>query len=406
MNTPLHLFEGLGLELEYMIVDAKTLEVLPVADQVLIDSQGQPVGEMVVGPLRWSNELALHVLELKSDGPVAGPEQLIPALQQGVQAVNGRLAELGACLLPGAMHPWFDPSGGVRLWPHGNREIYAAYDRIFDCRGHGWANLQSTHLNLPFSGDAEFGRLHAAIRLVLPLLPALAASSPIFAGKIGPALDNRLQLYRGNQKRLPRIAGQIVPEAVFTEADYRRRILAPMFQDIAPLDPAGLLQEEWLNSRGAIARFDRSTIEIRLLDVQECPSADLAIVSLIIAALKALVEERWAELPEQTQWSESTLASLLSRVVIKGERVVIEDDDYLGLFGFPDIQATCGELWEHLAETLLPGELPEPLQLIFEHGPLARRLLTSLGQQPDQAQLLETYLRLAESLAKDELFIP
>ena len=69
--------------------------------------------------------------------------------------------------------------------------MYEAYDRIFDCRGHGWANLQAVHLNLPFSGDEEFGRLHAAIRLVLPIMPAdrimasgLATSLPARAGAV------------------------------------------------------------------------------------------------------------------------------------------------------------------------------------------------------------------------------
>ena len=31
---------------------------------------------------------------------------------------------------------------------------------------------------VPFADDAEFGRLHAAIRLALPIAPGIAASSP------------------------------------------------------------------------------------------------------------------------------------------------------------------------------------------------------------------------------------
>ena len=56
--------------------------------------------------------------------------------------------------------------------------------------------------------------------------------------------------------------------------------------DIAPLDPDGTLQHEWLNSRGAIARFDRNAIEIRVLDIQECPVADLAICFQVMSFLK------------------------------------------------------------------------------------------------------------------------
>ena len=84
--------------------------------------------------------------------------------------------------MPSGMHPWMQPARETRLWPHESGPIHRAYDALFDCRRHGWANLQSMHVNLPFgedlTPDGEFARLHAAVRLVLPLLPALAASTP------------------------------------------------------------------------------------------------------------------------------------------------------------------------------------------------------------------------------------
>ena len=137
-------------------------------------------------------------------------------------------------------------------------------------------NLQSAHLNLPFANDEEFGRLHAAVRLVLPALPALAASSPLQDGRLTDFADTRLEIYRHNARRLPIVSGRVIPEPVFTRAEYERAARQPL-RAIAPLDPDGILQEEWLNARGAIARFDRGAIEIRVLDVQEHPAADLAI---------------------------------------------------------------------------------------------------------------------------------
>ena len=86
--------------------------------------------------------------------------------------------------MPTAAHPFMDPMKETKIWPHENNEVYAIYNKIFDCRGHGWSNLQSTHLNLPFYDDEEFAKLHAAVRLVLPILPALCASSPILDGKL------------------------------------------------------------------------------------------------------------------------------------------------------------------------------------------------------------------------------
>jgi len=129
---------------------------------------------------------------------------------------------------------------------------------------------------LPFADDDEFARLHAAVRLVLPLIPALAASSPFADGQRMPFLDYRLEAYRCNAERVPAITGAVIPDNVYGRADYQAGVLEPMYRDIAADDPERVLQHEWLNARGAIARFDRNAIEIRLCDTQECPRADLA----------------------------------------------------------------------------------------------------------------------------------
>src|SRR5690606_14828486 len=138
---------------------------------------------------------------------------------------NDLLKSHGGVLMPTAMHPFMDPYSEMQLWPHERNEIYEKYNSIFDCKGHGWANLQSVHLNLPFQGDEEFARLHAAIRLVLPILPALAASSPLKDGQFTGLKDTRLDVYQSNQKKIPSIAGKVIPERVFTKEDYERTIL-------------------------------------------------------------------------------------------------------------------------------------------------------------------------------------
>ena len=286
----LGLFQACGVELEYMIVDRATLDVRPIADELFRDAAGgsEYVGEFASGDVSWSNELVAHVVELKTTEPAKSLAPLADAFQAQVRRINELLAPHGARLMPGGMHPWMDPDRETKLWPHDSSEIYESFHRIFGCGGHGWSNLQSVHLNLPFADDAEFGRLHAAIRVLLPILPVLAASSPIVDGRVTGVLDARLDAYRENSRRIPSITGHVVPEAVFTEADYRDSILARLYSDIAPHDPQAILQHEWLNARGAIARFERNTIEVRVLDVQECPAADVAICGLATAALRRL----------------------------------------------------------------------------------------------------------------------
>ncbi len=401
----LHLFEGYGIELEYMIVDRQKLAVMPVADRVLAARAGEIVAEVEAGPLCWSNELVLHVIELKTNGPAQSLGGLSDAFQAGVREVNDLLRGLGGQMMPTAMHPWMDPHRETLLWPHENSPIYDAYNRIFGCQGHGWANLQSTHINLPFTGDEEFGRLHAAVRLVLPLLPALAASSPVMDGRQNGLLDNRLEVYRKNQRKIPQITGRVIPEPVFSRSEYEAGIFAPIYQAVSPFDPEGILQHEWLNSRGAIARFDRNTIEIRVLDVQECPRADLAIVTAIVAVLQALVAERWSSYAKQRSWPIDPLAEIFEKTIALGENAPIDDPAFLKLFGYPEGAASAGTLWRHLVATLLPeGEAQQTLKTIIDQGPLARRIQRALGGDTSPAALHRVYGQLCQCLETGELF--
>jgi gamma-glutamyl:cysteine ligase YbdK (ATP-grasp superfamily) len=415
--SPLHLFQGTGVELEYMIVDRESLAVRPLADRVLHEIAGAYESEVEVGTLRWSNELVLHVIELKTNGPAASLDPLPALFHEHVVRINRILEPLGACLMPTAMHPWMDPLAETVLWPHEYSPVYETFNSIFNCQGHGWANLQSVHLNLPFANDEEFARLHAAIRLVLPILPALAASSPIVEGRATGILDSRLEAYRLNARRIPSVTGQVIPEAVFSRDEYETRILNRMYEDIAPFDPDGILQYEWLNARGAIARFDRNTIEVRVLDVQECPRADLAIVAAIIAVLRALVAERWTGLARQQAWQAEPLAKIFLECVRKADAALIRDTSYLEMFGLTDAPyRTAGDLWRHLVGAVSPLDADRAwrpaLEVLLEKGPLARRILEAAGpagpsregDPADPESIRAAYRSLCRCLAENCLF--
>lgn len=404
-DTP-HIFAGFGIELEYMIVQKETLDVLPIADQLLTAAAGRLTNDVERGDFEWSNELALHVIEMKTAGPTSDISTLAAGFQNEVAFMNRLLAPMNATLLPSAMHPWMDPYRETKLWPHGYRAVYEAYNRIFNCQGHGWSNLQSVHLNLAFHGDEEFGVLHSAIRLILPILPALAASSPFVEGKATGLLDNRLEFYRHNQKRIPSLAGAVIPEAVFTRRQYEETILKQNYHDIAPHDVDNILQEEWLNSRGAIARFQRSAIEIRVLDIQECPAADVAIITAIVAVLRALVAERWSPREMQNTVPVEPLANILLNVIRDGDQACIDNADYLRIFGITAAKMTAGELWQRLIDETVPvtDGSRAMLDLILTHGPLSRRLLKAGGKNPARAEMAGLYERLRHCLNQGELF--
>jgi gamma-glutamyl:cysteine ligase YbdK (ATP-grasp superfamily) len=392
-----HVFEACGIELEYMIVNRQTLSVLPIADRLLGDS-----GELARGHYAWSNEVVLSLVELKNREPAAALAPLAVGFQGEAQAVNALLEPLGACLMPSAMHPWMNPARETRLWPHRHAEIYRTYDRIFDCRRHGWANLQSMHLNLPFADDAEFTRLHAAIRMVLPILPALAASSPFQEGKFSGFLDTRLENYRGHQIRVPQTIGAVIPDSTAGIADYHARILAPMLEAIAPLDPGNILRHEWLNARGAIPRFERNALEIRVIDMQECPQADLAIAAAASAVVKALYDSA-ADFSLDTE----RLSEVFLKCIQDGEQALIDDADYLTRLGCLECRCSAADLWRFLVETHLADyreHWREPLETIFGQGPLARRILRAAGPDCTRPRLEAVYRELCDCLQTGRLF--
>lgn len=410
-KAPLHLFEGIGIELEYMIVDAEQLDVLPVCDQVMAAEAGEITAEIEFPDISWNNELVLHVIELKTTEPVESLTGLGDRFREHLHRVGRRLGLFGGRLMPTSMHPWMDPAGETRLWPHELGSVYKAFDRIFDCRGHGWSNLQSLHINLPFADDDEFGRLHAAIRLLLPVLPALAASSPIVDGRITGSLDSRLGAYLINCARIPSVTGRFIPEPVFTIDAYHERVLNVIYDALEPHDPDSILRHDWVNARGAIPRFERQSLEIRALDVQECPAADLAVAAAVVAVLKLIVAETFSDLRSQQAWPVEPLVSVFEATMKLADLAIIDDPDYLQSLGWIRGDAcSAGELWKHLIETARcrePGVLDdhEPaLSVLLREGCLARRILRSVPAAPAAGDLRKTYGRLCDCLTETRMF--
>lgn len=402
-------FAGYGIELEYMIVDRTSLAVRPLAAEVLPALRARATSRRTATPLDWSNELVAHVVETKNVAPTPAIDTLPHCFAAALREANELLAPMDARLMPTAMHPWMNPARETVLWDDAT-DVYRTYDRIYGCRGHGWANLQSMHVNLPFADDSQFARLHAAIRLVLPLLPALAASSPIAEGSVMEVLDFRLDAYYAICALTPRVAGDVVPETVESRAEYEARILAPMYDEIAPFDPAGVLRHEWLNSRGAIPRFDRDAIEIRLIDVQECPLADLSIAAAAIAVIEWLYAERSAPLAEQQAQETSVLAGLLRATIRDADDAIVDNVAYLRALGIGATRCTAGNAWRALLDacardaTLAGVWWRAPLDVILEHGPLARRILRATGACPSRRKLHDVYSTLCDCLRDGRMF--
>jgi gamma-glutamyl:cysteine ligase YbdK (ATP-grasp superfamily) len=434
-EQPLRLFQAFGIEIEYMVVDRASLDVRPIVDLLLRDASKLPgaeaehdgdpefPGSVRVGPLGWSNELTAHVAEFKTAEPARTLVGLSDIFAGSVAQMTDLARRHGCVLLPGGMHPWMQPDREMKLWSHDYSPVYSKFHEIFDCRGHGWSNLQSTHINLPFHIDedtpaSEFGRLHAAIRVLLPIMPALTASSPFREGAVTGFCDTRLDVYRTNSSRIPAATGRVIPERVFTRAEYEKQIFEPIYRQYEPFDREGLMRYEWTNSRGAIARFMRDAIEIRVLDCQECPSSDIGIAAAITQVVRSFTERSEADQREIRSLEVEPLYAIMIDVIRLGSSAIVRDPAFLRAMGLPESVKglTAGELWAHLLESTFDSELATiwhaPIRTILEHGTLAERMLKRGGIEPGVAgeiprgMLFDLTRELADCLVTNRRFTP
>lgn len=313
-------FEVAGIELEYPIVD-RNLDVARVVEPAFRTLAGRGTSDIDLGAVAFSNEFADHVFEIKTAEPVASLVDAERMLVEGLQRFNAVLRdEFGARLLPTGMHPWFDPHD-ARLWTRSGLRVYTTYARLFNVRTHGWMNVQASHINLPFGDEAETMAMHTAAAMLIPYLPAIAASSPAFDGQLQNYSDSRLYWLTQHQARIPESMGKVVPEYVSSFNEYRSTILQPMYNALDGLRDAGAIRHEFFNTRAAILRFSRKALELRVLDTQECVKLDVAMAAFVRASLRDLTARLLSATIEPPR--HEILVEDLHRTIVNGSAAIV-----------------------------------------------------------------------------------
>ena len=239
----------------------------------------------------------MHVMELKANAPFKSPVEFEETMQNAVQTLSQIVQKHGARLLGTGMHPLLKLED-TAVWPHYHRKIYREYGKIFNLHQHGWLNIQSFHLNLPYQKEVDGVQMHNLLANLSAYLPAVAASSPIYEGKFGADVDNRLQFYKVNQKEIPSITADVIPQYTNSFSRYRHDVIVQYSEDLARAGAdKAILWREWVNSRGVIFRFDRCALEVRVMDEQECIKSDVALSCFVRAALRGLIASNAELLP-------------------------------------------------------------------------------------------------------------
>lgn len=404
-TRPYRLFEAYHASSLYHIVDRETLEVRPLAPELFDDAT---TFERVRGTMAWRRGTADHLIEVRSVRPARRIRVLHRRFLGELKALEIALAAHGAMLLPSGAHPWMDPATEATLPALPDMAWLHTCHRLFDCGTHGWSNNAMARTYITFHGDAEFSRVHAAVRLLLPIVPALAASSPFRQGRWTGFRDGRMEACLHAHEQIPDLMGSVVPEPAFDQEEYYRQVYAPLAQALAAHD-AHDLDHEQLNSRGAVPHFSDGLLELRIADTQECPAADLAVAEFLIAVLKALSTGRWVSTYLQRAWSEADLLAILLQVIKDAGHTLIANRDYLLMFGLLNQERmTAMELWRHLFVELydeLSDETRQHLAHVLEHGCLASRILGRTGKEPGKGELRTAYGELADCLREDKLFV-
>jgi len=289
MKITYNSLEVLGPEHEYSIV-TKDLQALPINDKIIKQQCGKIINFIEMPNFTFGKEMQLHVMEVKANQPFKSPVAFEETMQNAVATLNELLQKNhNANLLGTGMHPLLKLEN-TAIWPHYHRKIYQEYGKIFNLKQHGWLNIQSFHLNLPFQKEADAVKMHNQLANLCAYLPAIAASSPFYEGKEGSNVDNRLSFYKVNQREIPSITAEVIPEYISSLSQYKQDVIERYSKDLARSGASKtLLHREWVNSRGIIFRFDRCALEVRVMDEQECIKSDVALACFVRSALRGLL---------------------------------------------------------------------------------------------------------------------
>ena len=291
---PLEVF---GPEHEFSLVDDQ-MKPLPISDKVIKDYHGKIVDFVETPKFAFGKEQALHQIEIRAKKPFKSPETFEETMQNAVSTLLEFLRRKHqAQLLGTGMHPLLSLEE-TSIWPHSNQETVQEYAKMFNLKCHGWRNIQSFQVNLPYLNEKQGVTIFNALTHLCAYLPAIAASSPFCEGKLTPYVDSRLYNYKDNMKETPSIAGDVVPEYISSFEQYRREGFGKYSKDLAKAGAGEILTNaEWLNQRGIIFKFSREAIEVRIMDEQECIKSDVALSCFTRATVRGLIAEN-TEFPQ------------------------------------------------------------------------------------------------------------
>lgn len=244
---------------------------------------GEIVNEFNFGDVNISKELQKNVIEFVPAVPHASLAEMERVLHDGMlrfhQATGNRYMLLGL-----GMHP-FLTLDQTSYWDHEDKDLYDEYHRLFNLNQHGWLNIQALQINVHYGNEERMVSMFNRMRSLVPFIVAVSASSPFVEGTSTVIMDNRLMFYRNNQKRVPLICNNIIPERLKSRR-HHDEIIRSIYDELRKIG-GDMLCQEWIDSRGVIVRYHRECLEFKAPDEQECLRSDMAVTAFLLSLLRA-----------------------------------------------------------------------------------------------------------------------
>ena len=105
---------------------------------------------------------------------------------------------------------------------------------------------------------------------------------------------------------------------------------------------------------------------------------------------------------------EDELFKILNETICSAEEANIENVEFLSVLGFTEKKYTAQEIWKELFEKVadkLNEETQQNLQVILKNGSLSTRILKALGENFSEENIVKVYLKLADCLQENKLFV-
>jgi gamma-glutamyl:cysteine ligase YbdK (ATP-grasp superfamily) len=375
------------------MVVGEDLQALSIVDDIIKALKGRIANAVNYPCYDICKELQSHVIELKGREPFRSPKDFEETIQNAVLRLTDFLKSKFQALLVGTgMHPFIRPSE-AKIWCHRHRSIYEIYGRIFNVRQHGWLNIQAFQLNLPYGGRKLAASFHNTLACILPYLPAITASSPIYEGRFGGYVDNRMYFYKTNQVEVPSLVGDVIPEYTDSLEAYREKVIRRYSSDLARAGATKpILDADWVNSRGITFRYDRHAIEIRVLDEQECVKSDVAVSCYIRAALRGLLNDE----VESQLLPHELLVKDFESVIKKGLSAKVQHPEG------PTARSVCEYLYRLACQHALDEEKPY-LPLVkrrIDEGNLSEVISKRVSQRTQKTDMHEAIVGVYTSLVR------